>query len=58
MRRVNIRIVDDLDDLVKQQQQTLEQAGLPGFMATKDKSQVRIQMHLLDFVKRLADEHK
>lgn len=39
---------------VADQQQTLEQAGVPGFYITSNSLEVKVQMHLLDFIFRLS----
>lgn len=36
------------------QQQTLELAGVPGFYVTKNPLEIKVQMHLLDFILRLS----
>lgn len=39
---------------VADQQQTLEQAGVPGFFVTSSALDVKVQMYLLDFIFRLS----
>lgn len=39
---------------VSDQQETLEQAGVPGFFVTNKPIEVKVQMYLLDFILRLS----
>lgn len=39
---------------VKDQQSTLNQAGVPGFYIADNPKEIKIQMHLLDFILRLS----
>lgn len=39
---------------VADQQQTLEQAGVPGFYIATNPLEIKVQMHLLDFILRLS----
>ncbi|XP_022901019.1 gonadal protein gdl isoform X1 [Onthophagus taurus] len=47
-------LVLQLDEKVTDQQQTLEQAGVPGFYVTTNPLEIKVQMHLLDFIFRLS----
>jgi len=47
-------LVVQLDQKVTDQQQTLEQAGVPGFYVTTNSLEIKVQMHLLDFILRLS----
>ena len=42
-----------LDQKVTEQQVTLEQAGVAGFYATKNPTDIKVQMILLDFISQL-----
>lgn len=48
------KLVLHLDQKVKDQQMTLEKAGVPGFYVTENPKEIKIQMHLLDFILRLS----
>ncbi|KAF4517271.1 hypothetical protein B566_EDAN008605 [Ephemera danica] len=48
------RIVLHLDEKVMDQQSTLQLAGVPGFYATRNPVEIKVQMHLLDFILRLS----
>lgn len=48
------KLVLHLDQKVKDQQMTLEKAGVPGFYVTESPKEIKIQMHLLDFILRLS----
>lgn len=47
-------LVMQLDEKVADQQSILEQAGVPGFYITSNQLEVKVQMHLLDFILRLS----
>lgn len=54
LRVFDMNLVLQLDQKVADQQQTLEQAGVPGFYVTKNPLEIKVQMHLLDFLLRLS----
>lgn len=54
LKQFDKSLVIQLDEKVTDQQQTLEQAGVPGFYITKNPLEVKVQMHLLDFILRLS----
>ena len=49
-----MNLVLELDQKVTEQQVTLENAGVPGFRVTNNPTEVRVQMHLVDFIRRLT----
>lgn len=53
MREIDKNIVDQLDNGVKEQQQTLLALEIPGFYETQDSKTIVTQMHLLKFLIRL-----
>ena len=54
LKETDMKLVLHLDQKVKDQQSTLEKAGVPGFYVTDNPKEITIQMHLLDFVLRLS----
>lgn len=54
LKQFDMSLVLQLDQKVSDQQQILEQAGVPGFYVTTNALEVKVQMHLLDFVLRLS----
>ncbi|VEN64558.1 unnamed protein product [Callosobruchus maculatus] len=54
LKAFNMNLVLQLDVKVADQQQILEQAGVPGFYITKNPLEIKVQMHLLDFLLRLS----
>lgn len=54
LRETDMKLVLHLDQKVKDQQSTLEKAGVPGFYVTDNHKEIKIQMHLLDFILRLS----
>ncbi len=52
--RFDMNLVLELDQKVTEQQVTLENAGVPGFRVTNNPTEVRVQMHLVDFIRRLT----
>uniref|UniRef100_A0A182J464 Uncharacterized protein n=1 Tax=Anopheles atroparvus TaxID=41427 RepID=A0A182J464_ANOAO len=54
MKETDMKLVLHLDQKVKDQQSTLEKAGVPGFYVTDNAKEIKIQMYLLDFILRLS----
>lgn len=54
LKETDQKIVLHIDQKVKDQQMTLEEAGVPGFYVTENPKEIKIQMHLLDFILRLS----
>ncbi|KAJ6647902.1 Gonadal protein gdl [Pseudolycoriella hygida] len=54
LKETDMKLVLHLDQKVKDQQTTLENAGVPGFYVTENAKEITIQMHLLDFILRLS----
>lgn len=54
LKDTDMKLVLHLDQKVKDQQLTLERAGVPGFYPTENPKEIKIQMHLLDFILRLS----
>lgn len=54
MKETDQKLILHLDQKVKDQQSTLEKAGVPGFYVTDNTKEIKIQMHLLDFILRLS----
>lgn len=55
LKQFDMNLVLQLDEKVADQQQILEQAGVPGFYVTTNPLEIKVQMHLLDFLLRLSD---
>lgn len=54
LKAFDMKLVLQLDQKVADQQQILEQAGVPGFYVTTNPTEIKVQMHLLDFLLRLS----
>lgn len=54
LREKDMELVLHLDQKVRDQQSTLQQAGVPGFYITDNQKEIKIQMFLLDFILRLS----
>ncbi|XP_050684388.1 gonadal protein gdl [Leptidea sinapis] len=50
----DMKLVIQLDQKVNDQQDTLAQAGVPGFFVTNKPIEIKVQMYLLDFILRLS----
>lgn len=57
LRRRDVKIMQELDKKVMDQQGLLEKAGVPGFFVTNVRHEIQLQMYLLDFICRLAITH-
>ncbi len=53
LRQFDTDLVLQIDQKVAEQQQTLESAGVPGFRVTNSPTEIKVQMHLVDFIRRL-----
>lgn len=51
--QVDQKVVLELDQLVSDQQATLQRAGVPLFSITNNPDDIRLQMYILDFIQRL-----
>nr|CAG4650576.1 EOG090X0GJG [Sida crystallina] len=47
-------LILQLDQVVSEQQSTLEKAGIPGFYLTSNPQEIRVQMYLLEFIAQLG----
>lgn len=54
MKETDQKLILHLDQKVADQQSTLEKAGVPGFYVTENPKEIKIQMHILDFILRLS----
>ncbi|XP_018563193.1 gonadal protein gdl [Anoplophora glabripennis] len=54
LKAFDMNLVLQLDQKVADQQEILEKAGVPGFYVTKNPLEIKVQMHLLDFLLRLS----
>lgn len=54
MKETDQKLILHLDAKVQDQQKTLEEAGVPGFYITDNPKEIKIQMHLVDFILRLS----
>ncbi|KAK9879774.1 hypothetical protein WA026_006839 [Henosepilachna vigintioctopunctata] len=54
LKKFDMNLVLQLDEKVSDQQQILEQAGVPGFYVTTNPLEIKVQMYLLDFMLRLS----
>lgn len=54
MKETDQKLIAHLDAKVQDQQKTLEEAGVPGFYITENPKEIKIQMHLIDFILRLS----
>ncbi|XP_060874220.1 LOW QUALITY PROTEIN: gonadal protein gdl [Metopolophium dirhodum] len=54
LREFDKRIVTELDEKRREQQNTLHMAGVPGFDVTDDAGRIQVQIRLCDFIIRLS----
>lgn len=55
LHRFDMKVVMDLDQVVSEQQVTLERAGVSGFRVTNNATEIRLQMYILDFIFRVTE---
>ena len=56
LKEADRNLIQQLDQLVTDQQSTLEKAGVPGFYPTFNATEIRMQMYLLEFILTLGKE--
>lgn len=56
LKKFDMKLVLELDKKVADQQNILEQAGVPGFYYTTSPVEIKLQMYLLDFLLRLSQQ--
>jgi DiGeorge syndrome critical region 6 (DGCR6) protein len=54
LKNADMNLILQLDQVVSDQQNTLEKAGVPGFYQSTNPQEIRVQMHLLDFIAKLS----
>ncbi|CAM1293167.1 DGCR6 (predicted) [Pycnogonum litorale] len=54
LARMEMKLVLELDQIVSEQQVMLNKAGVSGFYVTNAPAEIKIQMYLLEFIKRLG----
>lgn len=55
MTRFDMKVVMNLDQIVSEQQVTLEKTGVAGFHVTNNPVEIRLQMYILDFIFRATE---
>lgn len=56
LKQADMNLILQLDQLVADQQSTLEKAGVPGFYSTSNPQEIKVQMYLLEFILKLGKE--
>nr|SVE76721.1 EOG090X0GJG [Daphnia longispina] len=56
LKQADMNLILQLDQLVADQQSTLEKAGVPGFYFTSNPQEIQVQMYLLEFIFKLGKE--
>ena len=54
LHRFDLKIVDEMDKRVVEQQSIMREAGVHGFAETKNPNELIMQMHLLRLIQRLS----
>lgn len=57
LKQADMNLISQLDQLVLDQQTALEKAGVPGFYASNNPQEIRVQMYLLEFIIKLSKEN-
>ena len=57
LRSVDKKVILELDQIVTEQQATLQQAAVPFFTVTNKPEDIRLQMHVLGFIQKLHSTH-
>ncbi|XP_059351907.1 leucine zipper putative tumor suppressor 2-like [Daphnia carinata] len=56
LKQADMNLILQLDQVVADQQSTLEKAGVPGFYLTSNPQEIQVQMYLLEFILKLGKE--
>jgi len=54
LKRHDMKLLQEIDQKVSDQQVTLSKAAVPGFYVSNNTHEVRLQMYLLEFIQRLS----
>ena len=54
LHRFDLKIINEMDQKVSEQQETMSQAGVYGFNKTSQPNEIRQQMFLFQFIQRLS----
>jgi len=54
LKSADMNLILQLDQIVADQQNTLEKAGVPGFGRTTNLQEIQVQMYLLEFIAELS----
>lgn len=55
LHRFDMKVVMDLDQVVSEQQVTLEKTGVSGFHVTNNPTEIQLQMYILEFIFRATE---
>ncbi|XP_064393368.1 protein DGCR6-like [Halichondria panicea] len=55
LKSMDQKIILELDQLVTDQQSTMQQADIPMFSVTNNPTEIQLQMHILKFIQRLSE---
>jgi hypothetical protein len=54
LHRFDLKIINEMDQKVNEQQETMRQAGVNGFYKTIRPNEIRQQMYLFQFIQHLS----
>lgn len=54
LHRFDLKILNEFDRKITEQQETLQKSGVYGFFISKNPKDIKIQMYLLSFIQRLS----
>lgn len=54
LHRLDVKIVQDFDNKVLEQQETMSQAGVPNFFATQNPNDLKMQIYVLKMIQKLS----
>lgn len=57
MRLIDVNIVQELDKIVAEQQNTLSRAGVPNFHVSKSENEIVLQMEIIRFITTIINKH-
>lgn len=54
LHRFDLKIVNEMDNKLIEQQETMNQAGVHGFFRTDNPNEIKLQMYLFKFIQKLS----
>lgn len=54
LKKLDMELIMELDQIVSDQQDSLKNAGVPGFVVSNKPNDIQLQIHILDLISKLG----